>query len=239
MGEPQWPPRSPYEAAISSPSGRRKISQRQDRLSPSPSPLKRASNTPNLQRRQHLAPPAMDDSNGVDNDEDEDEEMLQLRLEAIQAKLKLKKLQSKKAARDPSAESTERHSVNHVQPSVARDSSHRSVRTVDRRRDNGRANGIQVPLSPERPPPIQEQRSPSRVAMGIDKGLSAKNVSLRRVPSQRTTASSTDDPFTDNHHAPSSRGTSCANGPSGIKSFNERSLGNGRGWSRSSENGGR
>ena len=45
---------------------------------------------------------------------------------------------------------------------------------------------IQVLLSPERRPiRQQEQRSPGRILLGIDKGISARDVSLQRAPSLR------------------------------------------------------
>lgn len=135
-----------------------------------------------------------------DEDEEEDEETLQLRLEALQAKLKLKKLQAKKA-RQASA-------ISDVEPENAGDRLSARASSVlsslwdgvQVHRDQPRSkssNALQVPLSPE-PKRIvaAEQRSPGRIALGIDKGLKGKNVSLRRAPTQKSCGSADDDPFT-------------------------------------------
>ncbi|KAL1898352.1 hypothetical protein Cpir12675_001978 [Ceratocystis pirilliformis] len=98
--EPQWPPRSPRDALLLTPRGREKYKamtaeqQRQLQMSPSsPSPLRRA-------RIAHTPEPFEQALGGLDgdddDDEDEDEETLQLKLQAIQARLKLKKLQKEK-----------------------------------------------------------------------------------------------------------------------------------------------
>ena len=42
---------------------------------------------------------------------------------------------------------------------------------------------LEVAVSPERrPQPVQESRSPGRIILGIDKGLTGKNISLRKAP---------------------------------------------------------
>ncbi|KAF1920741.1 hypothetical protein BDU57DRAFT_24220 [Ampelomyces quisqualis] len=89
---------------------------------------------------------------------DEDEEELQLQLQAIEARLKLKALQrARRAAESADAESRRR-------PELARASA-----------------GVQVPHSPvrQRRAPA-EPKSPARVLLGIDKGLRARDVSLKR-----------------------------------------------------------
>ena len=219
--EPQWPPRSPYEVNLSSPNSRRRLQQRHSRLSPSPSPLKKSTTTPNLL----LSRPQLQMEN---SDEDEDEETLQLRLQALEAKLKLKRLQNRKAKGTLSGSDAEneatiaRRSISRTQTnSSSRDS---TVANVGLARSKSTGN-IQVPLSPTRKVTApQEQKSPGRVLLGIDKGLTARNVSLRRAPS-----SARDDPFGPSIRGPASRAgsrndgiVSSRLGSNGLKSFNER-----------------
>ncbi|KAF2745477.1 hypothetical protein M011DRAFT_406527 [Sporormia fimetaria CBS 119925] len=86
---PDWPPKSPHQALLSSPSGRRKYEQRlaeRDRAV-SPSPV----------RRRPMSR-AQSDLIADDDDEDDDEETLQLKLAQIDARLKLKKLQKAREA---------------------------------------------------------------------------------------------------------------------------------------------
>ena len=165
---------------------------------------------------------------GDENDEEEDEETLQLKLEAIQARLKLKKLQSKKAQASPAKVDHSLQDRERLKPPESRATHDRDAGAPDRRRPRSQPRDVQVPLSPERRPPAQEQKSPSRVLMGIDKGLSARSVSLRRAPSLRVDPIPLDDPFNDHSRARSrqdgrtSRVGDDANGLSGIKSFNDR-----------------
>lgn len=92
MAESTWPPSSPRAALLSSPDGRKKYQQHQDRRNRSLSPNKRSSTLPDLQRASRKLLDDDEDSNEVDDSED-DEETLELKLAAIEAKLKLKKLQ--------------------------------------------------------------------------------------------------------------------------------------------------
>lgn len=142
-----------------SPSARKKYeSRRQQRDSVSPSPSKRRP----LSRQQ----PALDD----EDDDDEDEEMLQLQLQAIETKLKLKRLQqARKAADDAETDSTGISSRPGTSGSSRRFDLPSSQST------------IQVPVSPiRRRREPEEQKSPARV-LGIDKGLRAQDVSLKRA----------------------------------------------------------
>jgi minichromosome maintenance protein 10 len=124
------------------------------------------------------------------SDEEEDEETLQLKLQQIEAKLKLKALQRKKDA-----------------GSADNDRSGASSRA-------GTAMGVRKFDLP-RPEPrreadveeAQEARSPARVILGIDKGLTARDVSLKRPGSSMTSGLS---------RSASSRE------PPKIKSFSER-----------------
>ncbi|KAI8937331.1 hypothetical protein NX059_006537 [Plenodomus lindquistii] len=152
--QPNWPPQSPVEALLSSPSGRKKYESRRERASASPSPSKRR-------------PMSRHDTN--DDTEEEDEETLQLKLQAIEAKLKIKALQKKKA--------TENESFGSAAPSSSADYP-KSPRRANMFQP---AADVQVPHSPvriRRAP--EEQKSPARVILGIDKGLTARDISLRR-----------------------------------------------------------
>jgi minichromosome maintenance protein 10 len=163
--EPQnWPPKSPHEALLSSPSGRRKYQRQRDHSSVSPSPTKRR--------------PMLQGQPNIDNDDDdeEDEEMLQLKLQAIEARLKIKRLQKARKTEEDGETDTRRTSS---RPGTAA-----SLRKVEL---PGPQSELQVPVSPirtRRAP--EEQRSPARVLLGIDKGLRAQDVSLKRASSFST-----------------------------------------------------
>jgi len=227
--EPRWPPRSPHEALLSSPSGRSRVRQYHDRTSPSPLPLKKSATTPNLRRIRQ----ALDTRGDEDGDDEEDEETLQLQLQALEAKLKLKRLQQKKSKTAPS--------ISHVDNE--RDSSSRASSRKENvppsllqpRDIHGRgaprpntSQGLQIPVSPQRKSaPQAEAHSPGRVLLGIDKGLKGRNISLRRPT---TGQSQNDDPFlsmvTSSTYSkaslPRSITTSCLDGMQRPKSFSER-----------------
>lgn len=111
---------------------------------------------------------AIDSDDG--EEEEDDEETLQLKLQAIEAKLKLKRLQqAKKAASAVEADGSV--------PS-SRASTALGMRMSDMPRTD---SNVQVPHSPvraRREP--EEQKSPARVILGIDKGWTARDVSLKR-----------------------------------------------------------
>lgn len=136
-----------------------------------------------------------------DDDEEEDEETLQLQLRAIEARLKLKKLQkARRAADDGDTNSAD----------MASQSSTGSGRKLAFARPRSE---VQVPVSPQRNRrEPEEQKSPARVLLGIDKGLRAQDVSLKRASS-----------LTSRQPASHSRTRSApsANVPK-IKSFSER-----------------
>ncbi|KAI0021803.1 hypothetical protein F4780DRAFT_267408 [Xylariomycetidae sp. FL0641] len=183
--QPQWPPRSPHDVLMSTPRGRERLRRLAERASPSPSPTSRRY-TPGLGARStsHRVDDVEDDGiDSSDDDEDDDEstEVLQLKLAAIQAKLKLKKLQGAKGKKSTETKSTETRVAapsrtqsrsDHFQPSQSR-------------RPQPQAT-VEVPASPVRKvQPPQDTTSPSRVRLGIDKGLRAKDVSLKRAPTQK------------------------------------------------------
>jgi minichromosome maintenance protein 10 len=103
------------------------------------------------------------------DDDDDDEETLKLKLQAIEARLRLKKLQNgkrKEASRSNTATRERNDHSNALGPSAMLQPA------------------LQVPVSPikdRRPPP--EPKSPARVLLGIDKGLKARDVSLKRPAS--------------------------------------------------------
>ncbi|THX84697.1 hypothetical protein D6D08_04466 [Aureobasidium pullulans] len=177
-----WPPKSPLEALLSSPNGKRRWQEHQDRISQdrdrdvSPSPRKQP---PSSNK-------ALQDMMAISDGDEDDEEILQLQLQAIQAKLRLKKLQKQKSSQSAHDDDSRPSSENSNSPRK-RQKTHAS--TFD--------TAVQVTVSPIKshmpPPPLPGPTSPARVLLGIDKGLRAKDVSLKRarngttVPSKRTT----------------------------------------------------
>jgi len=124
-------------------------------------------------------------SHMAEDDDEEDEETLRLQLQAIEARLKLKKLKSKKARCGDGGQDGDTASL--ATPPQSRATSALSSRGVNTDthillRSRSTAD-IQIPLSPERRQrPVELPRSPGRVLLGIDKGKSGKHVSLRRAP---------------------------------------------------------
>lgn len=183
-----WPPKSPYEALLSSPSGRKRWEEQRDRFhrrDTSPSP--RAKSVTTSKALQALQDMTDHDDDNDEDDEDEDEETLRLQLQAIEAKLKLKKLQAKKKHDTTSTSTTDstttsprkRQEQNRVDPAVPASPSRRS-------KTSALLPGVQIPVSPIKdrmPPPdlSKHNTSPARILLGIDKGLKAKDVSLKRA----------------------------------------------------------
>jgi len=180
-----WPPKSPHAALLSSPSGRRKFLLSRSNKENQGSPDRGSTMSPNLQRISALGP-------GSDEDGDEDdEEILQLKLAAIEAKLKLKKLQQNKLKLEPNNLGSEGR--NHLRPASAV-SSHsttlsqgQNIHTLDQTSlPQTSRNLVEIPLSPRKTPiPQPTQRSPGRVLLGIDKGMTGADVSLGRARSVR------------------------------------------------------
>ncbi|KAG8423587.1 hypothetical protein J3458_000474 [Metarhizium acridum] len=183
--EPQWPPRSPHEALLSTPGGRQRYRDMMNRTSPSPSPMRSAralaaiTSSPGAGLGIQL-------SRGGDED-DEDEETLQLKLQEIQAKLKLKRLQNVKA-KEKAASHRDGEADARSDPFLPSPNRRARARTpgADENVRPASQNQVTVPASPVRKLQfLQQQTSPSRVLLGIDKGLKAKDVSLKRAPSQK------------------------------------------------------
>ncbi|KAK3381549.1 hypothetical protein B0H63DRAFT_208167 [Podospora didyma] len=185
----QWPPRSPRDVLLNSPGARERLRRLADRKSPTPSParLRTSRSTPALNTR--LGGGDMD--NGLfddlgDGGDDDDEEMLQLQLQAIQARMKIKKLQAAKAQKKAASESDTRPRETAGLREVPLQSKLAAVR--DRMEGQPTiTNSIQVPASPVRKAQsaLNHQTSPQRVTLGIDKGRRAVDMSLKRAPSVR------------------------------------------------------
>lgn len=179
---PSWPPKSPREALLASPGGRRRfLEMRREREVHEPqSPLKRSNTTPNFHARALLQ-----DGNGNDQvegeDEEEDEETLQLQLAAIEAKLKLKKLQQSKSAR-PATASSDGEDVRQRRASSPTRPQSRLNAMRERLAASDRSSDVQVPLSPSKKAAIPEPASPRRALFNFKK---ASEVSLKRPSSSR------------------------------------------------------
>jgi minichromosome maintenance protein 10 len=185
-----------------------------EQASPSSSPSK----TPRRTQLSPIAKPLLEE----EFSDDDDEETLQLKLQAIQARLKLKKLQNAKstaaAAKTASQaevgepkNTTSDSDARHTNPAMAAGPSGAS-RPAARK-------PIEVPASPVRKLQApQTQTSPSRVLLGIDKGLKAKDVSLKRAPSFKRTHVGSSHYGTANSIDP---GSDFADAPRPL-SFNER-----------------
>ncbi|KAK7221091.1 hypothetical protein V2G26_009094 [Clonostachys chloroleuca] len=170
--EVQWPPRSPRDALLSTPGGRSRYQKMISETSPS---------SPSRNPQRAVSPSPGGDA--MDIDDDDDEETLQLKLQELQAKLKLKKLQNARARASGVAATQQmtqdlrsgflgEHRQSPAGPMVFGGSIHPTPQ-----------NEVLVPVSPIRrrqEPPAQT--SPRRVQLGIDKGLKARDVSLKRAP---------------------------------------------------------
>ncbi|KAK4158391.1 DNA replication licensing factor mcm10 [Chaetomidium leptoderma] len=185
----QWPPRSPHEALLSTPGGREKLRRLAERTSPSPSPsrLRTSRSISALASRPRTGPGGGEDElfegGGDFEEEEEDEETLQLKLEAIQARLRLKKLQAAKAQRRAAATPAAVPGNGVGMRAVPLQSQLAAVR--DRLDRQASRDVVQVPASPVRKSHTTDlQTSPQRVLLGIDKGLRGADMSLKRAPSR-------------------------------------------------------
>lgn len=144
----------------------------------------------------------MDMGDPMDVDDEDDEETLQLKLQQIQAQLRLKKLRKDKARsqNDPHSSFSQHSDQDNTKASRPGSSSTaraglriKEIRRTDAAtRPPSQGSAVEVPASPVRKAqPQPEQTSPSRILLGIDKGLRGKDISLKRAPSLRK---SQDDP---------------------------------------------
>lgn len=139
------------------------------------SPLKRSTTTPNLRPRSQQL---LREDLGDEDDDEDDEETLKLKLAAIEARLKLKRLQNR--AKTGRSSSDVEGDETQPRPSSAIRRPQRDVHS------KGQEDEVQVPLSPTRKvAPPTEPESPRRFLLGIDKGMRGKDVSLRRPPNSR------------------------------------------------------
>ncbi|KAK5108959.1 hypothetical protein LTR62_007674 [Meristemomyces frigidus] len=193
----QWPPKSPFQALLSSPSGRKKWQERgcsgrgeggsgsrsrEREGSTSPSPMK---NTQRSSRAlQAIASPSPSLSPGALDDEhlDEEERQAQLELAAIEAKLKLERIRARKkvaaiaaagAGNGPGVEKRDpTTTTTFPRKSLGPSVSHPELRT----------SYVEVPLSPIRAHvDSAEQMSPARRRLGINAPALAQDVSLKRA----------------------------------------------------------
>lgn len=120
----------------------------------------------------------------MSDDDDEDEETLQLKLQEIQAKLKLKKLQNARAK--DSSTSSQIDNGDFASSSTSNKRGLLGSPSTSNLRSGRQQDIIQVPVSPVRKVQANvDPLSPSRVRLGIDKGLTAKDISLKRAPSHK------------------------------------------------------
>ncbi|KAK5722972.1 hypothetical protein LTR17_014104 [Elasticomyces elasticus] len=163
----QWPPKSPFQALLSSPSGRKKWqdhhSNNRER-SVSPSPVKKSSRA--LQESM--------DMRGNDDEQDEEgedevdlsdeETSAALELARIEAKLKLDAIRRKKKMVNPEGGGA----------------GGGSVRSVTSPRKTARS-AVEVPVSPTKPLLQHEHVSPARKRLGLHAPAKAVEVSLKRA----------------------------------------------------------
>ncbi|PGH30592.1 minichromosome maintenance protein 10 [[Emmonsia] crescens] len=169
---------------MSSPNGRKRFQEMQDRRQAARASAK-SLNTTSYARTK--ANQLLEDGVENDTEEDDDEETLQLKLAAIEARLKLKKLQQTKSKSKPSSFEPWTNSDTPVSPSSQPPS--RFLMERKRKAANmSQQENVQVPVSPsKRLAASTEPVSPRRIALGIDKGKKGNEVSLRRPPSSRST----------------------------------------------------
>lgn len=167
-----WPPKSPFHALLSSPSGRKKWQDHQsrdDERSPSPSPIRRPMSS--SKALQALA--------GSESGEEEDEEALELGLREIEVKKKLARLKRARREGDGKEEGGRASSR-----AGARSSSPRKVlKSAVSEPRLRRVEAVEVALSPAKDRIVlpQEQVSPARRRLGINAPVRAQDVSLKRA----------------------------------------------------------
>lgn len=168
----QWPPKSPFQALLSSPSGRKKWQDhrnaRDRSLSPSP--------------RKTLGPAAeIEVRDFADDGDEEDEETLQLQLQAIQAKLKLKKIQQQKLRNEGSGSSEKENGSRSASKPHSSPAKSASDRLSSRPRST--EDYVQVPTSPskDRVTHPADPVSPVRKRLGLTANPRAEDVSLKRA----------------------------------------------------------
>ncbi|KAK0269764.1 hypothetical protein LTR35_014656 [Friedmanniomyces endolithicus] len=196
----EWPPKSPFQALLSSPSGRRKWQEQTSRrsgaprsVSPSPGKKSLASSRALQAIAGALDKDREEDMGSLDEGEDDDDEVrAELELARIEAKLKLDSIRRKKkrlaadggggggGGGDDSGESTSRASSRRTD---SRATSPRKPLGPATLQPNLRYQpDVEVPHSPlrHRQPPA-EHVSPARVRLGLNAPAKAVDVSLKRA----------------------------------------------------------
>ena len=171
----QWPPQSPFQALLSSPSGRRKWQDRRNlEREVSPSPVKSRAGGGISVDEEREDEEGEEGEEGEEEEEKDDEETLKLKIQAMEAKLKLKKLQKSKKDGSLHSDGARTSSRTNSQPTSPQKAS------IPRPRSRGAE--VEVPLSPtkDRNPP-KEQQSPARARLGLNGALKAQDVSLKRA----------------------------------------------------------
>ncbi|CAG8983669.1 hypothetical protein HYALB_00004101 [Hymenoscyphus albidus] len=179
---PEWPPRSPHAALMSTPGGRDRLRRLAQRASPSPSPIKPSKSSASLR---HEARGMMDGAD--DSDGEEDEETLNLKLEEIQLKIKIKEAQRRKQQTSDNENESKAGTSRAGSVAASRAQSRlEGIRERQLQRSKSQTN-INVPVSPVRRTfqAPTSPKSPKRVLLGIDKGLTGRDISLKRAPSLR------------------------------------------------------
>ncbi|KAI7504872.1 hypothetical protein KC367_g850 [Hortaea werneckii] len=188
QSQAQWPPKSPFQALLSSPSGRKRWQDRRGQArdrSLSPSPIKSSS-----RKLQAVAMPSddeMDMGGGADDDEedDDDEETLRLKMEAIQARLKLKALQKKKKAEAGAGAGTGAGADRErTRSRASRDTTpppSRGHRPSASQPDLHRAPNVEVEVSPIKDHHEDPLLSPARRRLGLNSIPDASGISLKRA----------------------------------------------------------
>lgn len=179
-----WPPKSPKEALLASPSGRKRFYE-----------LRRAHVAASPTKRTTTAATASIPNDDNTDDEEEDEETLQLKLAAIEARLKLKKLQQSKNKAKLSNGDVEEGPAKNSNPAAATPAMARSQnsrlgalreRLAARRQES--PNEVQVPMSPTkrvmRPRAESSPRRSAALPAKEDNSL-ADRLELRRTLSAR------------------------------------------------------
>jgi minichromosome maintenance protein 10 len=195
-----WPPKSPHDVLLSTPGGRDKLRRLAERGSPSPSPIKRSNSLANVRSRSKDLMKRSMELDDTGDEDDDDEETLQLQLQEIQARLRLKKLQKKAKQSSDTENDYDRAGSAPLARSNSAATSRAQSRISDSREERlGRSRSqasVHVPVSPvRRVQPVEPQRSPGRVLLGIDKGLKGSDISLKRAPSLRKTHEDLKGPF--------------------------------------------
>ncbi|KAK1067950.1 hypothetical protein LTR74_006042 [Friedmanniomyces endolithicus] len=194
----EWPPKSPFQALLSSPSGRRKWQEQTSRrsgaprsVSPSPGKKSLASSRALQAIAGALDKDREEDMGSLDEGEDDDDEVrAELELARIEAKLKLDSIRRKKkrlaadggggGGGDDGAESTGRASSR--RPDSRATSPRKPLGPATLQPNLRYQPDVEVPHSPlrHRQPPA-EHVSPARVRLGLNAPAKAVDVSLKRA----------------------------------------------------------